>query len=194
MSPLVRWARRRRPLLTAAVVLGALFTSIAMRAEPADLLDPAGSWRFWVAWSLMVFGVAVRLWGAGNLHKNREITRWGVYTLVRHPLYFGSLALFLAYFLTVGNPVVGVLFFLALVGLVYFPTMITEEHHLRQRFPEEFAAYRPPPRFLPDLGRLPEAFETDQFSVRRAYRNLGFRTMWFIVALPLLLWMLGRLR
>lgn len=183
----IRWAHRRRPFLTAVIVVAALILAMLTRAEPADLLDPAGSWRFWVGWTLLFVGFAVRLWGAGNLRKNQEITNTGVYALIRHPLYFGSLCHLLAYFLTIGSPGAGLAFFTGLLALVYLPTMLAEEEHLRLKFTTQYERYRPPPRVLPDIRRLPEAARTDRFELGGAYRNLGFRSAWIFLVLPLLL-------
>ena len=184
---LIRWIHRRRPILTAIIVLAALAHSLASGATPADLLDPASGWRFWPAWILMLTGVGIRLWGSGNLRKNQEITAVGVYVLVRHPLYLGSLAFLLSYFLTIGNPVVGLILFLLLVVGVYYPTMRSEEEELGMVFPDQFSGYRPPPRFYPDLSRLGDALRTDRFTFGAAYRNLGLRSLWFLIALPALL-------
>jgi protein-S-isoprenylcysteine O-methyltransferase Ste14 len=192
---LVRWIHRRRPALTAVVVLAAPAHALLTGALPADMLrlDPPG--RTALAWLLVTLGFAVRLWGSGNLRKNEEITDAGIYVMVRHPLYLGSLSLFLAYFLTVGDPMVGVLLFLLLVGCVYYPTMLSEEEYLTLKFPAQFSRYRPPPRLLPDPRRLGEALRSDRFEAAAAYRNLGFRSAWAVVALPafllLLAWVQG---
>lgn len=135
----------------------------------------------------MLTGVGIRLWGSGNLRKNQEITAVGIYVLVRHPLYLGSLAFLLSYFVTVGNAAVGLFLFLVLVIGVYYPTMRSEEEELRMVFPDQFAGYRPPPRFFPDLTRLSEALRTDRFTFSAAYGNLGLRSLWFLIALPVLL-------
>lgn len=191
--PLIRWIHKRRPFLTAAIVLGAPAHTLLTDARPMDLLDPASGPRFWVAWGLMLFGVLIRLWGSGNLRKNQEITNTGLYVLVRHPLYLGSLAFFLAYFLTVGDPTVGILLFLLLTLGVYYPTMLSEEEYLTLRFPDQFSRYSPPPRLLPDPRRIGDALETDRFDLRAAYGNLGFRSAWFLVALPIFLALLDRI-
>lgn len=169
------------------IVLLALAHSLATDSPPADLLNAGSGWRFWVAWILMLAGVAVRLWGSGNLRKNQEITSVGVYVLIRHPLYLGSLAFLLSYFLTVGDALVGAILFFILAAGVYFPTMRSEEEELRSVFPDQFAGYRPPPRFVPDLSRLSEALRTDRFSMKSAYGNLGLRSFWFLLGLPILL-------
>jgi protein-S-isoprenylcysteine O-methyltransferase Ste14 len=189
--PLIRWIHRRRPILTAVVVLAAPAHTLLTTSEPFDLLTPDGSLRFVAAWALVFFGILVRLWGSGNLRKNQEITSSGIYRLVRHPLYLGSLSFFLAYFLTAAVPPVGMALFVGLVLLVYYPTMLGEEEYLTFKFPGQFAEYRPPPRLIPDLRRLPEALRTDRFEIGKAYGNLGFRSFWFVLLLPLFLRILG---
>jgi protein-S-isoprenylcysteine O-methyltransferase Ste14 len=184
---LIRRIHRRRPLLTAAFVLAVLLLARRDPALPVSLLRPRLDPLFVIPWLLTLFGVAVRVWGAGNLRKKREITRSGVYRMVRHPLYLGSLSVFLAFFLTVGNPVAGVILFAAMVVLVYYPTMLDEEAHIARLFPEQTAGYARTPRLVPALHRLPEALRTDRFTWRAAYQNLGLRSLWILLLLPLLL-------
>jgi hypothetical protein len=129
----------------------------------------------------------VRVWGSGNLRKAQEITRTGVYRMVRHPLYTGSLAFFLAYFLAVGDAAVGLGLFVALTLLVYYPTMLGEEEYLALKFPEQEAQRERVPRLIPNPLRLPAALRTDRFTWEAAYHNLGIRSFGFLLFLPLLL-------
>lgn len=184
---IIRWIHRRRPLLTALFVIGVILVALVDDSTPARLLEPRAHALFIVPWLLMLFGVGVRIWGAGNLQKNREVTRTGIYQMVRHPLYVGSLAMFLAMFLTVGDPRVGGLLFLAMVILVYYPTMLDEEAYLQSKFPGDFAVHRALPRLVPNPFRLREALRTDRFTLRAAAGNLGIRSLGFLVALPVLL-------
>ncbi|MDR0787305.1 MAG: phosphatidylethanolamine N-methyltransferase family protein, partial [Gemmatimonadota bacterium] len=96
----IRAIRSNRPFLTAVLVVLAPVHALVTHAPVYDLVGSDRSWRFFLPWTLILLGVAIRLWGSGNLHKNQEITSTGAYRLVRHPLYVGSLAFFLAYFLT----------------------------------------------------------------------------------------------
>lgn len=189
--PTIRWIHRRRPVLTALLVLAAPVHTLLTDARPVDLLVPDDSWRFVLPWVLMVLGVLVRIWGSGNLRKNEEVTQTGVYQMVRHPLYTGSLAFFLAYFLTVGDWRVGLALFLALTLLVYYPTMLGEEEYLALKFPEQSHARDHLPRLLPNPLRLPDALRTDRFTLNKASGNLGLRSAGFLVALPLFLKLLG---
>lgn len=187
----ITWSRRRRPLLTALIVLLAPAHTLWAGVEPVDLLEPSPHYRFILPWALIGVGIVARIWGAGNLRKSQEITYSGIYRIVRHPLYLGSLAFFLAYFLTVGHLQVGIsLFVLLLVG-VYYPTMLSEEDYLTRTFPDQFAHYDPPPRLIPHIGRLPTALSTDRFDARAAYGNLGYRSVWFAIALPVFLRLLS---
>jgi protein-S-isoprenylcysteine O-methyltransferase Ste14 len=183
----IRWIHQRRPILTAVIALAAPAHALAAAARPVDLLADFGDARFWIAWILMLFGTAVRIWGSGNLRKNREVTDTGVYQLVRHPLYTGSLSFFLAYFLTVGDPLVGIGLFGALVLLVYYPTMLGEEEYLELKFPAQVRARPSVPRLVPNPLRLPMALRTDRFSAGTARRNLGLRSVAFILFLPIFL-------
>jgi protein-S-isoprenylcysteine O-methyltransferase Ste14 len=183
----VRAVRRRRPILTALLVLAAPAHTLLTGARPVDLLTTAPGWRVIAAWSLMLLGVAIRLWGSGNLRKNQEITSTGVYAMVGHPLYTGSLAMFLAFFLTVGDLGIGIALFLALVALVYYPTMMGEEEYLGLKFPDQIEARRRLPRLIPDPRRLPRALRTDRFSLAASNTNLGLRSLGFLIGLPFFL-------
>lgn len=186
-GPLVQWVHRRRPLLTFLFVVAALAVALAGGHPPADLVHPRADTRFWLPWALVVFGVAVRVWGSGNLRKNQEITRTGVYRMVRHPLYLGSLSVFLAFFLSFGRPLPGAALWLAMVVLVYYPTMIDEEAWLAREYPEQTEGYAHLPRLVPNLLRLPEALRTDRFTLAAAWGNLGVRSVWALPALPALI-------
>jgi protein-S-isoprenylcysteine O-methyltransferase Ste14 len=190
----IRAVRRRRPIFTALLVLAAPAHTLLTRAAPLDLLTPSSDPRFLTAWTLMFAGVGIRIWGSGNLRKNQEITRSGVYSMVRHPLYVGSLAMFLAFFLTVGEPWVGGALFLALVTLVYYPTMLAEEEYLSLKFPEQAVSRAGLFRLIPDPRRLPEAFRSDRFTLSAAAGNLGLRSLGFLLALPLFLRILAALQ
>jgi protein-S-isoprenylcysteine O-methyltransferase Ste14 len=181
---LVRWVHRRRPLLTFVVCVVVVGLALLDPSPPAELLRPRRSAAFWLPWVLVALGVGVRVWGSGNLRKNQEITRTGIYRMVRHPLYAGSLAVFLAFFLSIGNPVLGAVLWAGMVALVYYPTMIDEEAWLAAHYPDQTEEYRHLPRLLPDPRRLPDAIRSDRFTLQAAWGNLGMRSLWALVALP----------
>lgn len=191
--PAIRWIHQRRPVLTALLVVLLPVHSVLTGTPPADLLDPRSEWRFWVPWTLMGFGAAIRIWGSGNLRKNREVTTTGVYRMVRHPLYTGSLAFFLAYFLTAGEPLLGLVLFALLTLGVYYPTMLGEEEYLSLRFPRQARERAPLPRLIPHPLLLPAALRSDDFRLGAASTNLGLRSFAFLLFLPIFLELLDRI-
>jgi Phospholipid methyltransferase len=123
----------------------------------------------------------------GNLHKHAEITMRGVYQMVRHSLYLGTLLIYLAYFLAFGGDMVGLGLFLALMLLVYWPRILHEEETLAKRFPSQITFYRHIPGLFPNRFRLPAAWSSAQLSLSKVYRNLGVRSIGAVVLLPALL-------
>jgi len=76
-------------------------------AWPVDPFRPDSSPKFWIFWSLFLAGIVVRIWAAGVINKCKEVTRIGIYRLVRHPLYLGTLLIYLSFFLGLGNIFLG---------------------------------------------------------------------------------------
>jgi hypothetical protein len=77
--------------------------------------------------------------------------------------------------------------FAAMVGLVYYPTMLSEEEYLTLKFPGQAESGAGLPRLLPNPARLPEALRTDRFTFSSATSNLGTRSLGFLIALPIFL-------
>ena len=67
------------------LVLYALVLVLVAFAEPR----PDRPW-FWAGLALVVLGEAVRIWAAGHLVKNKELTTTGPYAHVKNPLYVGT--------------------------------------------------------------------------------------------------------
>jgi uncharacterized membrane protein len=157
-----------------------------------DLLGADASRYWFLPWTLAVAGAGARIWGAGNLAKNQEVTRTGIYRMVRHPLYLGNCLIYLAFFLSFGDLSLGLgLFFLVLVP-VHVPTMLQEEERLAKDHPGQLAAHQGTPRLVPNLFALPEALATDRFTFRQALRNRAAGCLWALPLLPLVMELLQR--
>lgn len=177
------WARHRTTQAGGSrsdVPVMALFT--VMTGSPAPV---------WAGWALLLAGVGLRFWAAGNLEKNRFTRPTGPYVLMRHPLYTGTLSISLAFFATLGTPVVGTLLWAVLVGAVFLPVARKEERELAARFRAAYGGYAARvPRFLPDLPAIGRAFRSDRFTTARAWKNYGFRALWFLPLVPALNYLL----
>jgi uncharacterized membrane protein len=153
------------------------------RSGPMDLFGSGASPYWGVPLSLALAGAGARIWGAGNLAKNKEVTRTGIYRMVRHPLYLGNCLVFLAFLVTLDGPLMGSLLFLC-VFILHYPPMLQEEERLAREYPEQFDAMKETPRLVPNVLKMREAFATDSFCIHRVHRNYGLRGLWGPLLLP----------
>ena len=79
------------------------------------------------------FGEAIRVWAAGHLKKEQEITSSGPYRFTRHPLYLGSLIIGVGFVLAAANSVVTVVV-LGYLAVVLWVAITLEEAILRDAF------------------------------------------------------------
>lgn len=125
---------------------------------------------------IAVCGEALRVWAAGHLEKGREVTRSGPYRWMRHPLYVGSGIMGAG--LAVGTASVASAAVIGAYVVVMFGVAIRhEERVLRERFGDEYDAYRD--------GRLVDGRRA--FSAARAWRNREHRALVGMVGALLLL-------
>jgi protein-S-isoprenylcysteine O-methyltransferase Ste14 len=154
------------------VIGGMLFTaSLTADYSRVDWLVTA------VGWLLAFCGAGLRLWCTRYIggRKDKELQTAGPYSLVRHPLYLGSLLITLGWVLALGNPLVA-LVVLGFFGLQYQVTINTEEAVLANLFGEQWEAYtKSTPLFIPRLrlpkGQAPELVKPH--FLRREYVTAG---------------------
>ena len=82
----VRCERQRIAAAIAGVIL--FFLARRERLEPAWFVPGA---------CVAFLGEALRIWAAGHLRKNKQLTTTGPYSYVKNPLYIGTLLLTLGY-------------------------------------------------------------------------------------------------
>ena len=183
-----RWVGTKRGEISALFGAIAVVDVLFGDAWPMDPFRPNSSPRFWIFWSLFLAGIAVRIWAAGILNKCKEVTRIGIYRLVRHPLYLGTLLIYLSFFLGLGNILLGgpLLFLMTLI--IYYPRILHEEKLLLRKFPSAYRQYAGlTPRLIPRLSLLSAAFRDGGFSMQKSYQNLGVKSLSGIALLPFLL-------
>jgi len=86
-------------------------------------------------------GEALRLWAAGHLLKNREVTRSGPYRWTRHPLYAGSFLLGIAFCVAAMHWGAAALV-LTYLAITLLAAIQTEEATLGARFGTDYERYR----------------------------------------------------
>lgn len=127
-----------------------------------------------VAWGALlgVFGLWLRAYAAGYLHKKEVLTMTGPYAYTRNPLYLGSAILALGMSLAM-HYWASAIIVCGYFALVYFVVMRREEGELRTRHGAAFEEYaRAVPLFFPRLtpAKL-EASSAGSFSFAQYKKN-----------------------
>lgn len=142
--------------------------------------------------ALLVAGGLIRLWAAGYVLKSREVTRVGPYSLVRHPLYLGTLAAWLGFLILSGDLPLGIQTFWLLYFAVYYPRILIEEQRLSDRFGPAYDQYRQGVPMLLPWRRL--RYRPGRWDWRLAWKNKGFRLLALIPVILLLIEAIEELR
>jgi len=138
------------------------------RAEPV-------LWSFVTGLLFMLCGEAVRFISAGTLIKYEGVTRNGIYSCTRNPLYFGS------FLIGAGACIMGrdpyfTLFFFIVFPVVYLRIVKREEAFLRGRYGDDYERYtREVPRFW--AGRLEVGAVLRESSLFLAVKNGELRAV-----------------
>lgn len=132
------------------------------------------------------FGEGIRLWASGHIEKTRSLATGGPYAHCRNPLYFGSVLMGLGAATAAASP--WVVLAVAVYFAAFYPSVMhSEADFLRQKFPEEYAAWsRDVPLFLPRI--TPGGPRESPFSWARVAANKEWRTALALPAVALLLY------
>lgn len=159
--------------------------ALAIFMEPGALLNIPDLPLSIVCIAISLFGLVIRSLvigyvPAGTSGRNTEeqkasfLNQTGIYSTVRHPLYFGNLFMWLGIMLYVGHiwfAVVAILLF----WVYYERIMLTEEHFLKQKFNEEYEKWAEhTPAFFPKFSKWTKPSLSFCFPkvIRREYRGL----------------------
>lgn len=132
---------------------------------------------------LIFTGVIYRMWAAGTICKNKELSTKGPYSLSRNPLYFGSFLLGAGFTLLL-FPVSVVIVYTGAFLLCYFPKMKQEEADLKRFFGERFCSYqKSTPLFFPESLKV----RKEKFSLKKMIDNREYNTLIAVLLLLLLI-------
>jgi protein-S-isoprenylcysteine O-methyltransferase Ste14 len=142
--------------------------------------------------ALAAAGLIVRAAASGQLRKNEELARSGIYAHTRNPLYLGS-AILAAGFIIAGHSLSAGLLVAVYFCVFYYAVMRNEEDELREKFGAAFQEYAASvPLFLPNIvraakrsadGQTPQDFSWQQYRRNREYKALigtvgAFAVVW----------------
>lgn len=176
------WSRIARRI---RVPLGFLLAGLYLwRARPTWASLALGS-------AIAAAGVVVRALASGHVDKNQELATAGPYTLVRNPLYFGSIIIAIGFVLAARDAAIAIAV-VVLFAVIYVPVIRSEEAFLRDQFPQYQQYARSVPRLLPRTLRLAgmtEGFSRELYMKHREYNALigtaamvvalVVKTLWF---------------
>ncbi len=117
----------------------------------------------------VLLGEFIRVLASGSLIKDKQLTNWGIYAHIRHPLYVGSTLIGLG-LLIMARSVWLTVPMMALFLLVYSRTVSWEEKRMEERYGDLYREWADRvPRFLPRRLSIVEIRE--HFSLKRAWVN-----------------------
>ena len=120
----------------------------------AGILGNGEKWMIFAGFIISLSGEFFRTMSAGTIKKNEVLAINGLYSLNRHPLYFGSFLMSLGISIASNNIAVW-LYFLILFPLIYIPTMFKEEKYLKTKFGNDYKYYKKTiPAFFPKIKKI----------------------------------------
>jgi len=163
---------KRRVHITFFVAVIVVIWSFVAGVQPHDLTNVRDV-QSWAGALLVIAGLAIRSWAAGTLHKHAELTTVGPYSLVRNPLYIGSMMMIVGFFILIGQS--GFLWLIAgAFSLIFLAAVKNEERVLAAQYGDAWTAYAAStPRFIP--RRLIPA--TGKWSLRQWRRNREYQAV-----------------
>ena len=133
------WLTRRRVAISLTAFTLLLACNIAiLKTPPQDVFDWTQLGTL-AGMGLVFFGLAIRTWAAGTLHKSAEITQSGPYALVRNPLYVGSFLMMLG-FTALLHDIPSLIFIVGPLAAIYWLTVCSEERNLAGWYPDDWNA------------------------------------------------------
>ena len=163
-------ARKRMAILRISIILIITFIIIDNNFSAFSLnIDMKTSLLFsYIGFSLVVLGGFGRIWASLYLEgfKTRKLIKEGPYSMVRNPLYFFSLMLFLGMCFAIKSIAVSFALLVVFV-LFHIPTILNEEKVLLSTHDESYKAYyESTPRLLPNIFKYKKTESTDMIQVR----------------------------
>ncbi len=133
----------------------------------------------------IVLGLLIRIWANGYAVKTQELTTCGPYAFLRHPLYLGTMLLFIGFVVMLKIYLLGLISFI-LVSIVYFNTIKKEEQLLLNLFKQSYLDYKKNvplifPRFSAYKGQ-----KSWGFSFKRLIKSQEYKLFIWVIILVII--------
>ncbi|MCL2748969.1 MAG: isoprenylcysteine carboxylmethyltransferase family protein [Alphaproteobacteria bacterium] len=179
------WINKHRKtflLVNTLVFLGFWFFTnplIPFSYQLKDLLEGFGS-------LLLIAGVLGRMYSSLTIasHKDQQVAKTEIYSVVRHPLYFFSFLIAIGIGLLTGRMellLYIIVFFLA----CFYPMILNEERFLEGKFGKEYTDYKKQvPMLIPNFSKW-KARERIEINMRLVTRTILDGSL-FLLIIPLI--------
>lgn len=129
---------------------------------------------------MVLFGEAIRIVANGTLVKDKELTNWGLYAHIRHPLYVGSMMIGTGFIIMAWN-IYLFIFTLVIFAVVYRRTIEMEELKMEGYFKEKYRQWaQSTARFFPRRWALKEI--SGHFTFKKAWINREYDAVMGVIA------------
>lgn len=163
---------RRRIQITGVVFALLIYFQVKRGHVPFSIVDVEAIWGV-VGLVVTLFGIYLRCFAAGILHKEKKLATTGPYSLMRHPLYGGTFSILFGICIIIGaweNIVAGFL----ILFIVYIPKIKSEERKISSYFEGQYEEFsKDTGMFFPKS--MPRLFNSgwtwSQFIYNREYKN-----------------------
>ena len=121
----------------------------------------------------LVAGVIGRIYSSLTIasHKNKEVVKTEMYSVVRHPLYFFSFFMIIGIGLLIGRAEL-LLYLMVFYWACFFPMILNEEKFLLKKFGKEYADYQKQvPMLFPNFSKW-KAREVAEINLRLVKRTI----------------------
>lgn len=125
-------------------------------------------------------GLATRIWANGYAIKTQKLTISGPYSLMRHPLYLGTMLIAIGFSIMLRTSYVGALF-IVIMALVYYRTIKNEERALTERYKEAYLDYKKNVAVILPTNFPYKKGEKWHFSFARVIENHEYKLFIWIV-------------
>lgn len=128
----------------------------------------------------IILGLLIRLWANAYAIKTEKVTTSGPYSMVRNPLYLGTMLITVGFMIMLNTSYAGLLFVVIMV-LVYYRTIRNEERALTQKHGKAYLDYKSKvPMMIPTFFRY-KGGEKWPFSWRRIIENKEYKLFIWVI-------------
>ena len=140
-----------------------------------DIMEGLGS-------LFLIAGVLGRIYSSLTIasHKNKEIVKTEIYSVVRHPLYFFSFFIAVGIGLLTGRPEL-LLYITSFYLICFYPMILNEERYLIDKFGKEYTDYKKQvPMLIPNFSKW-KAREKMEINVRLVTKTLLDGSLYLLI-------------